>query len=81
MAEPCADEGAQEDVEEKARQIFFVAALVPLNLEHNHIAQYKTEGEQQSVPPQREGSDPENFRIYIPKQILQVFTLTVGAHR
>jgi len=75
MAESGTDQGAQENVQEEARQMFFRSLLVSIDLDHDHIAQSETQREQDAVPAGRERTESEDFWIYIPDQVGQLFTL------
>ena len=68
MAESGTDQGAQENVQEETGQMFFRSLLVSIDLDHDHIAQCKTQREKQAVPAQGERTESENIGIYIPNQ-------------
>jgi len=76
MAESGTDQGTQENVQEETGQMFLRSLLVSIDLDHDQIAQHKTQREKQTVPAERERTDSENFGIYNPNQVGQLVTLT-----
>ena len=63
MAESGADQGAQENVQEETRQMFFRSLLVSIDLDHDQIAQCKTQREEEAVPADGDRTQSENIGI------------------
>jgi hypothetical protein len=66
MTQPCADDGAENQIQEKVRQIFKTPSFSAIDLGHDLIAQKEAKSEKYAVPADVKSAEAKDLRGDVP---------------
>jgi len=72
VAEPCADDGTEKQIQEQTREIFERPFFPPVKLSHNLIARKETERKEKPIPPDSQWTELNDLWGHVPHKVMHL---------